>query len=473
MSKLEFVDEKTFKQRLDDGETDNLGIRKQYTPELKGINKNSRTIDFVISTDAVDRHQDTVSVAGWDFKSYKKNPVVLWAHDGGTPPIGKATSVRRSDGKLKAKAEFTSEELNPFGFMIFNMFSEGFMNAVSVGFVPSAWERASEEEQEDRPWGVDFLKQELLEFSAVPVPANPEALIDARSAGIDTLPMKDWCEQALDQWEARESGIVVPRKQIEVLRKLSDSRVTIATQAMSPEDQDELLKRNLAATKDVDASEIEFEDDVEIVPEPVKGASDATVEKDAIKPVEGLEEVPEKEVSEDSAEKEMEDPETEELAEDEISIEVSEEAPEQKAEAEAVDKISTFDLTEVLASLEDGLAMLDEYYDDGEKSLSRKEKRSLDKTLKLLDTFQKELENVVPVSKEIASAVVESAEKEVVYIFEDDSTDEQDAPEELELTFSEADVMDVMKELLPGIVKDAVTGTLQGQLDRVTGKISD
>jgi hypothetical protein len=51
-----------------------------------------------------------------------------------------------------------------------------------------------------------LLEQELLEFSAVPVPANGEALIEGRSAGIDIAPLLDWSEDQIKRAEdPRES----------------------------------------------------------------------------------------------------------------------------------------------------------------------------------------------------------------------------------------------------------------------------
>ena len=43
--------------------------------------------------------------------------------------------------------------------------------------------------------GLDFESRELLEFSAVP--SNPEALVAASAAGIDTAPLKAWALQIL------------------------------------------------------------------------------------------------------------------------------------------------------------------------------------------------------------------------------------------------------------------------------------
>lgn len=46
--------------------------------------------------------------------------------------------------------------------------------------------------------GVNFLKQALLEHSVCPVPAHPDALVAARSKGIDVAPIKSWAERTLD-----------------------------------------------------------------------------------------------------------------------------------------------------------------------------------------------------------------------------------------------------------------------------------
>src|SRR5690606_20034299 len=50
-------------------------------------------------------------------------------------------------------------------------------------------------EEDDRRFGVDFIEQELLEFSIVPVPANPDALIEARGMVGDLEPMRAWCRK--------------------------------------------------------------------------------------------------------------------------------------------------------------------------------------------------------------------------------------------------------------------------------------
>ncbi len=102
--------------------------------------------------------------------------------------------------------------------MIYQLYLGGFMNAVSVGFMPD--ERVWSDEQ----GGIKFLTQELLEFSTVPVPANPNALQIARSTGgIDIAPLKAWSENILDQWEDQHS-LGASRKAIERMFKEADDK---------------------------------------------------------------------------------------------------------------------------------------------------------------------------------------------------------------------------------------------------------
>src|SRR5205823_2028683 len=54
-----------------------------------------------------------------------------------------------------------------------------FLNAVSVGFIPLSWENGSQEAGYRRK----YLEQELLEVSAVSIPANPNALSLGLKAG--------------------------------------------------------------------------------------------------------------------------------------------------------------------------------------------------------------------------------------------------------------------------------------------------
>jgi hypothetical protein len=65
--------------------------------------------------------------------------------------------------------------------------------ACSVGFLPKEWKFADEDE--NRPFGIDFKRQELLEISVVPIGSNRDAMLRMKAAGIDLNPVADWAER--------------------------------------------------------------------------------------------------------------------------------------------------------------------------------------------------------------------------------------------------------------------------------------
>ena len=139
----------------------------------RGINGE---LTFVASTGAVDRHGDTVAPEGWRLDAYRENPVVLWAHDYRRPAIGRAQSVWRDGGALLARLEFAPTE---FAREVEGLYRQGYQQGVSVGFRPLRFEERRDAHT-GAFLGIRFLEQELLEISAVPVPANRGALLERR-----------------------------------------------------------------------------------------------------------------------------------------------------------------------------------------------------------------------------------------------------------------------------------------------------
>jgi HK97 family phage prohead protease len=135
-----------------------------------------RTFTFTISSASVDRMGDSIAVSGWKLENYKRNPIVLWSHDGSMLPVGRATSIWVQGGRLKAKANLAPAEVSQYAERVRQMILGGFLTATSVGFAPLKYAFS---EDPGRKYGIDFLEQELLEFSIVTVPANPDALLDA------------------------------------------------------------------------------------------------------------------------------------------------------------------------------------------------------------------------------------------------------------------------------------------------------
>lgn len=167
-----------------------------------------RTKRFVFSDGSVDRVGDTVDPAGWELDNFTRNSVALWAHDSFSPPIGRAANVGIAGAKLVGDIEFAPPETYAFADTIYRLVDGGYIKAVSVGFMPIEWSFANDK---DRPWGIDYKRQDLYEISVCPVPCNANALIEARSKGIDTRPLKEWAERLLDTG----SSILVPRGLLE------------------------------------------------------------------------------------------------------------------------------------------------------------------------------------------------------------------------------------------------------------------
>jgi HK97 family phage prohead protease len=163
-------------------------IVKQDTDPATGM----VDIDFVISTETIDRDSDIISVDGWEIAHYLKNPVVLWAHEHRGPPIGRALNVWVENAKLMARDRFTPQEVNPFGHMVYQLVRGGFLKATSVGFKPLEYVFNDDHK------GYDIHRQELYEHSIVPVPANPETLVAASAEGISLEPLREWAEKILD-----------------------------------------------------------------------------------------------------------------------------------------------------------------------------------------------------------------------------------------------------------------------------------
>jgi HK97 family phage prohead protease len=140
-----------------------------YSPQEKA--SSGKTHRFVISTSAVDRSGDTIDQNGWDLKAYRKNPIVLAFHDANQWPVGRANKISVEGGRLVAEVQFADTHQ---GRTAKSLVESGMLRATSVGFVPTEAKASSEK---GRLGGYDFKKQELMEFSLVPVPANPECLI--------------------------------------------------------------------------------------------------------------------------------------------------------------------------------------------------------------------------------------------------------------------------------------------------------
>jgi len=165
------------KQEVETEEKTDLTPHYKSTAKIEEVNAEERSVTAIISTGSVDRDEEVLVPKGAILDNYLKNKVVLWSHDSFSPPVGKAVWVKKRRNDIIAKAIFALTERAE---EIWQLFKGGFLNAFSVGFIPLEYREPTPDDIKKTPEYASarrlYTKWELLEFSAVAVPANPEAL---------------------------------------------------------------------------------------------------------------------------------------------------------------------------------------------------------------------------------------------------------------------------------------------------------
>lgn len=134
----------------------NIKIDKK---ELQG----NGTFRVVATSNALDRDGEIITVEGWDFENFKKNPVVLWGHRYDSLPIGAVTNIEVDTINQQIIMDGVFAD-TPQAQEIRRLYDDGFLKTVSVGFIGS-----------ERDGNV-ITKKEMLELSFVGIPSNPDAL---------------------------------------------------------------------------------------------------------------------------------------------------------------------------------------------------------------------------------------------------------------------------------------------------------
>jgi len=132
------------------------------------------------SDETLDRYDEVVDAAGWQLDHYNRNPVIQNAHQYGDIlfTIGRAERTVVEGGALVQTWRFASKE-NPMAKIARDLYRGRFLHASSVGFIPREWVNGDKSSAFRRK----YTKSELLEVSAVGIPANPNALALAVKAG--------------------------------------------------------------------------------------------------------------------------------------------------------------------------------------------------------------------------------------------------------------------------------------------------
>ena len=196
----------------------------------KGENDEELTVySAIASTDALDRDKEVLLPKGALVENFMENPVMLSIHNYGKLTVGKVLSLEISNKDITFDFVFApTQEGKDFE----SMYKTGFMNAFSVGLYPqkSLWiddetpKKFEVEIADGKKQQIDLNdwketprrivnQWELLEISPVPVPANPEALLQRAADQIvrkfvDTKTMSKAAQQLLEhQLDAKMAPI--------------------------------------------------------------------------------------------------------------------------------------------------------------------------------------------------------------------------------------------------------------------------
>lgn len=160
-------------------------------PEKRKKIEETRTVPFIISSDMRDRHKSRLNMKNWKLDNYNNNPIVGYQHNvyGDNmcvPPnpddiLGSSrVYFVEENGRtlMMGDVTFETKDVNPLADKIFQKVLAGTLRAASVGFLEIG-KGKTEYIKNEKGVVVDetyhFEGQELLEWSVVNIPSNPEA----------------------------------------------------------------------------------------------------------------------------------------------------------------------------------------------------------------------------------------------------------------------------------------------------------
>lgn len=153
-------------------------VREAVIRAITDEMKEKRQAEFVISTEAVDTYETVFKIDGWDLTRYRNSPVVLYGHKSysDNPDMVLGTSEVRIEGnQLIGVVTFENAEDNPLAEKVWRKVQNGTLRMASIGANPIEY-RWGIFDKGENPDVLYFVRQELLEWSIVPIGSNPDAL---------------------------------------------------------------------------------------------------------------------------------------------------------------------------------------------------------------------------------------------------------------------------------------------------------
>ena len=163
--------------------------RKFIDGHIRAISEDveeTRTIEFIISTEKKDRHGTRLMLDRWDLDNFNKNGIIGYQHnvygnmcDAPNPDDVIGAGKAWIDGdELIGSVKFEPKEINPLAEKIFRKVLHGSLKSTSVGFTETKTGEFGEGLEAKGAENQTYIygAQELLEFSIVNIPSNTDAI---------------------------------------------------------------------------------------------------------------------------------------------------------------------------------------------------------------------------------------------------------------------------------------------------------
>lgn len=174
-------------------------LRREIAPEIRMIDEDEGLVEYVASDATLDSYREIILAEGWRFNErFRSNPVFLNSHamHNIRDLLGRVVSYEVRDGQLVEVVKWAKDvESNADARLGWEMTVKGYLRAVSVGFLPTAYTMRSDDdfttvadragiegEDRDRVRCI-YTEQQQIELSACVIGANPSALAKALECG--------------------------------------------------------------------------------------------------------------------------------------------------------------------------------------------------------------------------------------------------------------------------------------------------
>jgi HK97 family phage prohead protease len=221
--------------------------------EIENIDEENLRIRHYISTPTKDRYGDVVNPFGFNETDFRKQPVVFFGHRSRELPIGKNLELKATDKGVMALTQF--DRKSELANEVFRLNKEGFLSAWSIGYIPKKeYLKEIKDDNGNVTESYNYIENwDLLEYSSVPIPANPDAvnlmLKDIHSKELIEVFKSFELENKIKELENKIDNIKDFTKDIEEINEKINKLLKPENVGINPKLFDGLEKRIVEAIK--------------------------------------------------------------------------------------------------------------------------------------------------------------------------------------------------------------------------------